>query len=436
MVLLNAVLNICFSEMTYFGVLNNSLFIVVIIYFFYFFDFKTAILFFVVSNSLLGPFMFVNFTDIGLPNVGRFDFWLSMILFIYIYNKLDLTKWVQIRNLVFVSFFIIILYFQVSYLDIYEKFDILFMFFGKMCFGFILAYLVFNDEKYKRDLPLYSVLFVMAAHLFIAIVQLKFPIYIRAGSIEAGLYILGSLYNRPLGLLESSYVFSIVTLINLLIVHVRIDDGLKRYMKFYYFLVLPLCLLSSRSTLLALLIVCLSVFYINNKRLSILFFIISITMMILNFNKEMLFIDQSNSTKFLLWFGALYNFINGNIFELLSGFGSGSSWFIADDIMSIMNLIDYQTAYDNHIDSSQVGFPIHNVIIQMYYEFGIVIGFLFTCIIIDAIRFSKDNLLIFSSIILIVINYSFHNGIFSSYLFFLMFISPTFFTKRYCNVKS
>jgi hypothetical protein len=382
--------------------------------------------FFFMLNILIGPFIFLNLYEIGIINFGRLDYLITNFVILYlILNNHKFSK----------SFFIFFIFLFLSFLFDKEffiiKLDLYYGYFSKIFLGYLFFYFWKNIDNFINNITYKLFIYVLLFHLLLSIIQFIYPLYLRTGSIEASLHIFGVLVNRPLGLFESSYVYAVNTSFLLYMIYIYNKNENKNIV-FIFLLILQLIIgfISARSALLATILYFISLFLAHRLfYIRILYVTIGVLFLLylIIFNYTIFLQDQSNSTKFLLWYLTLNDFINNStIFEILFGHGINSASMIANELPSFTSSLEFSVLYDNRIDDFPwLGFLIHNVYIQILYENGlllflfIMIGFfkIFTFIL-------KEKKFLFLNLLFFIIFFQFflHNGMYSSYIFFILFL--------------
>lgn len=382
---------------------------------------------FFVFNILLGPFILVNLDELGLVNLGRIDYFVGNIILIY---YLLIQSVYKIRRSEFVFIIVLSIFLLFGFIidpnELVYKINVFYGFYSKLSIAFFFYILISRVELISHTMVKKVVFLFVFLHLSLSIVQLFYPIYIRVGSIEAGIHIGGVLFNRPLGFFESSFVYGVHTIF-LCFVFIKLC-GRSRINDIIVFLLCLISFLSTRSALLAFLVFIFILIIRNNNNYFKTSIILITTIVVLNFsynNIEMLLIDQSNSTKLLLWYLTLKEYLfNSDFVQIIFGHGVGSSSNISLELPNFVSNLNFDTVYDNRVDLKE-GFPIHNVYVQILFEHGI---FIFLAIIIPVIKslifvIRKDTDLFLSFLILtIFFQYLLHNGMFAVYLLLLCFI--------------
>ncbi|EGR2143997.1 hypothetical protein DYS14_10870 [Vibrio parahaemolyticus] len=140
---------------------------------------------------------------------------------------------------------------------------------------------------------------------------------------------------------------------------------------------------------------------------------------------ELFLVDQSNSTKLLLWYLTLKEFFfNSTFTQLLFGHGIDSASYISLALPNFVNELSFDAVYDNRVDLRE-GFPIHNVYVQTLFEHGILVFFAVIVPVFKSIQYSlkrdTDLFLVFL-LLTIFFQYLLHNGIFAVYLYLICLI--------------
>jgi hypothetical protein len=131
-------------------------------------------------------------------------------------------------------------------------------------------------------------------------------------------------------------------------------------------------------------------------------------------------LDQSNSTKVILvwttlatWFGDFPSW------QSFLGYGTDQAALIMAEGSIFFDLANtFNANYDNRVDDG-LGFPIHNVFVQFFFEYGLVASFFALWLIlrgfnnIVAGEIDRDSTLFWC---VAVTHYTGHNGIFSPLL--------------------
>ncbi|NPU94203.1 MAG: hypothetical protein HPY82_20015 [Gammaproteobacteria bacterium] len=422
------VFNLLVSEMNFGGLAVNSAAIGILLVLFWTRDFAFVGLFFAL-NFLLGPFLIINLVDIDLPNVGRMDYFLAVLIaFFGILNRGYISK-VSLTSLSIIAGLIVWggLIKSQQVFSILEYFDTWYGILGKLSSGILLFLLLKRREVTNCENAVgQMIFFLLSAHLVVAWIQFFIPVSFRSGTIEAGLSIAGFKLNRPVGLLEASYVFGVVT-IGVWYLGYRLSNVLWR--KYYLILliaILPVALVSVRSAAIGVALFMLLFLWprVNRVVRSIVLvsgFSLGVWLAVQGMS-IIAFADQSNATKLLLWWTAIYKWISDfPSWASFFGYGSDSASYLVQgggffDIAS-----DLGANYDNRIDGEAVqeGFPIHNVFVQFFFEYGLFPTILATILMWRGFKNTAAARIELPAVFawcIVVTNFFFHNGIFSPWL--------------------
>lgn len=407
--------------MSFFGVVINTIPIFIFLSLINH-DLKHVLFLVFFLNLAIGPFFVVNLYQIDMPQVGRFDFFVFNIYATYLLYRNVFSK--NNTIILYLLFCLVVLFFEFIFdqLSLYARIDIYYGYFSRILQGIVIYFIYSESRSNFPNVVKIVTTIVILLHLFLSITQFLFPLYIRSGTAEAGLTFGGFVINRPTGLFESSFVYGVNTIF-LCFFYLRVV-GFSRFSKFVVLLLVGISLLSTRSNVLSLLI-SLFVFYFSSSKFRIsIFYLLMVSFLIFTFSNNLLIhADQSNTTKFLLWYLTFSNFVHeSTFFSLLFGHGVLSSENIASSLPDFVADLAYNVTYDNRVDDGYTSFPIHNVYLQMLYENGLSIFILFIGLILTALHKCVSYEKSFITIILIFtifVNYFLHNGLFSPFLTFL-----------------
>jgi len=426
-----AILNLSFSGMGVLGVLIN---IIALLWFGAYFIWphpKVLIGFFAVSQ-LLGPFVLFNFTDIDLETIGRFDFIIALFIgLIIILQKGSIDRYF----LFFIFMFILIMGWGLllhaeSRSNYLEFFDVWFGIAGRIAIGLVLVMLVkaiinnfngFSGQASEWVGIILLSLFIF--HIVFSYLQLLVPITLRSNSIDSGLNLFGYNFMRPVGFLEASYVYGSNTVGFWWILNLVRGGQNSRFLIFLIIIALPVSFLGTRSIALGL--VLFLILYLSgiskNLKYILLPSIIIIFLLVIPFNLIEILntVDQSNSTKILLGYQLIFTWISDfPSYESFLGYGfDQASLLAANNDFGILASL-YEASYDNRINNG-LGFPVHNVYLQLLFEYGLfsfiaVIWLIWRGLVNILLRRIDSPTAFFWCIS--VTHYAVHNGIFSPLL--------------------
>lgn len=382
---------------------------------------------FFVLNILIGPFISFNFDELKLVNLGRIDYFIGNLIIIYylfVQNRYNIKR----SHCIFIFLLSVFLFFSFVFdsSDLIVKFNEYYGFYSKLSVAFSLYLIVSNLDKITNGYVKQLLFLLVFLHLSLSIIQLFYPFYIRIGSIESGIHIGGRLFNRPLGFFESSYVYGVHTIFLCYLFIKVCGRG-----KINDLVVILLCLVSFLSTRSALLAFVVFLFFVSIRKIYsyqkyVIMFLGSLCFIyLMRSNVELFLVDQSNSTKLLLWYLTLKEFFfNSTFTQLLFGHGMDSASYISLALPNFVNELSFDAVYDNRVDLRE-GFPIHNVYVQTLFEHGILVFFAVIVPVFKSIQYSlkrdTDLFLVFL-LLTIFFQYLLHNGIFAVYLYLICLI--------------
>ena len=194
-------------------------------------------------------------------------------------------------------------------------------------------------------------------------------------------------------------------------------------MIFLIIIALPVSFLGTRSIALGL--VLFLILYLSgiskNLKYILLPSIIIIFLLVIPFNLIEILntVDQSNSTKILLGYQLIFTWISDfPSYESFLGYGfDQASLLAANNDFGILASL-YEASYDNRINNG-LGFPVHNVYLQLLFEYGLfsfiaVIWLIWRGLVNILLRRIDSPTAFFWCIS--VTHYAVHNGIFSPLL--------------------
>ncbi|NOH54516.1 hypothetical protein F0266_16365 [Vibrio coralliilyticus] len=419
--------NIYVSQMSILGALSSLIGFSLLIFTFYADDDKYILLFYVWS-WFLGPFSFVNFYELGYDSLGRLDLVFSLILSVYFIAKYKVINQNCLMLLLLVTFSMFLSLLSKEHIN--DFFDYYYSIVGSILISYILTVIIRNkfncSSLNSGDLFFYLLFFLFAVNISLAYVQLFIPgFHIKSDTIGASSWLFGVLINRPLGLLDAAFRFSLSTLILSYFVYVYIKDTYKNlFLIFCFFFVFPLVILSSKAVGLgiALYIInfcCNKVVFVKRYK-TVLLSLFSVFLLFGLYQLHLSDLDKSTGTKVLVWITIFNDLMyESNFFELLFGHGINTAQNLSENIPAfISNYAHGNILYDHEILSSDGFLMPHNIFIQTFYEFGF---FVFVALIIPTVRalivvynsrnFSFLNLIYLASFT----HFNLHNGIFSFY---------------------
>lgn len=437
-------LNITISQMNLGGLTVNSFALLILTAYILTCDIEIAALFFGL-NSLLGPFLFVNFQGLALPNLGRMDY----IVCILLIPSLLIAKGAisKFGTIIIITCAILIIWGKWSTIQRIEHgisyVDTWFGIIGKLATGAMLYYILSVKTEIKSNIKVYwLILLALVTHLLLSWLQFAFQISLRAGTLEAALSIAGFTINRPVGLLEASYVYGINTFGIWYLTWHFIEPRFRNASLALLFLVLPVSIVSTRSVSLGIMLFLLTLMWQRASNLGKSFYILALIFFSLWIFAQgamgLTLLDQSNSSKLLLWWTVLTQWVSGfpSMASFL-GYGHNSAALVAKNSVFFDLANSLGAIYDNRIDNLE-GFPLHNVYLQILFEYGLfaalIAGWLLIWGAINVFR-GKVNIVTSFMWCITVTNYSVHNGIFSPWLtaFMLLAAFPSTYERLYCR---
>jgi len=384
-------------------------------------------------NHLLGPTFFVEIEI--FPTLGRLDYLISNLVFLNLIQtrKINLTI---VLLIAFLFLSAIMNIFSLEKID-FNTISLYYSYLSKITEATILAYVITNIintnvffKKIKFTLINTVVIFLLVSFTLLSIIQLVIPISVREMQYIPPMNFFGFNVYRPSGFLGAYYVYSISLSYILVISMVLLTNNilkLNNLLKFYLLPPLLLCaIIANRSTILAFLLFFVLIL-VKKIKLNINPLIVAIVIllffMIVGFDtQKMLILDQSNNTKILLWSMAINDVLyQSDIMQIIFGHGIQSSSLLAINIEQYMSVNNLISRYDDNIYNG-VGFPVHNIFIQILYENGIIVFMMFFYIIyhgLKSVLLDKQIKFIHFLFIITLTHAFFHNAIFSSILILL-----------------
>ena len=311
-----------------------------------------------------------------------------------------------------------------------EFFDVWFGIAGRIAIGLVLVMLVkaiinnfngFSGQASEWVGIILLSLFIF--HIVFSYLQLLVPITLRSNSIDSGLNLFGYNFMRPVGFLEASYVYGSNTVGFWWILNLVRGGQNSRFLIFLIIIALPVSFLGTRSIALGL--VLFLILYLSgiskNLKYILLPSIIIIFLLVIPFNLIEILntVDQSNSTKILLGYQLIFTWISDfPSYESFLGYGfDQASLLAANHDFGILASL-YEASYDNRINNG-LGFPVHNVYLQLLFEYGLfsfiaVIWLIWRGLVNILLRRIDSPTAFFWCIS--VTHYAVHNGIFSPLL--------------------
>lgn len=425
------VVNLGISGMGLLGVAVNFLALCGLLAYF-FWPQPQVLLGFFAANAILGPFLLVNLNGIDLAVAGRLDYMVALLVGVALIFQAERVS----RPLLVFLITFSVLFLWGLLLDIEAEDDLVGFFgawyasAGRLAVGIVMFRLVVATSKpvvhgshlVARWVEL-IILTLLLMHVALSWLQLVVPVSLRTGTIDSGLNLFGFSLNRPTGLFEASYVYG-VTSIGLWWIWRCLSGGSSPRMSVVLLvLLLPVSLIATRSVALGVILFALLAWWSSLKgvrRSFVMLMVFSAFGVIgLSFLPLLAALDQSNSTKvLLLWhtlatwvaeFPSLKSFL-GYGYDQASRLAASSGFF---DLAASLS-----AAYDNRIDEG-TGFPIHNVYVQFFFEYGLLATIAVAWIIWRGLRNILlrriDSATAFFWCIAVT-HYAAHNGIFSSLL--------------------
>jgi len=414
------------------GLLTNIIVYVVIALAIFKNNLKYLLIYYLI-NHLLGPTFFVEIEI--FPTLGRLDYLISNLVFL----NIVLTRKINTTIVLLIAFL-----FLSGIINIYslEKIDLntislYYSYLSKITEATILAYIISNIietnffiKKIKYNFINTVVVFLLVSFTLLSIIQLVIPISVREVQYIPPMNFLGFNVYRPSGFLGAYYVYSISLSYILVISMVLLTNNilqLNKFMKFYLLTPLLLCAtIANRSTILAFLLffvlILVKKIKLNINPLIVAIVILLFFMIVGFYTQDMLILDQSNNTKILLWAMAINDILyQSDIMQIVFGHGVQSSSLLAINIEEYMSINNLISRYDDNIYNG-VGFPIHNIFIQILYENGIIVFMIYFYIIyygLKSILLDKQIKFIHLLFIITLTHAFFHNAIFSPILILL-----------------
>jgi hypothetical protein len=433
--------NIIISGMSISGAVSSSLGLLLIIYSFSKNNIIGILVFFLI-NGVIGPFSLINLHNYGFDTIGRLDYLFAIFLFSY---------YIFINKKINIFIFLLLLLTSATYF-LHQNFTNIV---NTLTYGYISiiveSYVIFiilknyllKKGKGDQGILLKLVIFIFIVNITLAYLQIFITgLHIRQEAHIGQTVILGFFVNRPTGLYGSAYVFSLATLFYGYIIFILLNVRRRNdFLKILYIFVFPLIFLSSSAVGLGVF----SYFFIflfftklskQTKLGLILLFIATITLIFINFHISDF--NKSTGTKLLMWWLIIQDIFNSsNLLEVLFGHGVNTSKFVSLQIPEFLDTYEHgYIFYDHEILKRDGAIYPHNIFIQIFYEFGILMFLLISIVSIRNLIFIM-NYKYFSIVnmlfIVAIVNYSFHNGIFSITLLIPLLMIA--YARKYKNYK-
>lgn len=416
------------NGMNFFGAAINYTFLLLVIASLIYGSF-TLLTIIIIANFVLGPFQLFSITIKEYENFGRLDYFLGNLCFFYFLSagvRLGVEKYLSALVSVFIISGVIGAYINGS-----VEMEAFIASAYKYMSNLVLAYVtIICLNKSNAKILVVWVSALLLAHFLLSLIQLKYALNIRAGTIPASLSVMGFELRRPAGLFENSYVYGVNTgLLIFLLFILKPNLGLG-YRCFVAALVF-MSVLATRSFFLGLVMFAYIVWVgrlLRNPLALVLLPMGTLAILILVLGLEAIFtLEQSNSTKFMIWFLVLKDMVDLNPLQLLFGSGLAESANIAGSLSEFAS--EYGAAYDNNVDKFG-SFPIHNIYLELLYDFGIL-SFLMVIFPLMTSFISLTRMYLVSKqavapeiffFCIISSNYFLHNGLFSMPFCFLLII--------------
>lgn len=386
---------------------------------------ETLVAFFA-FNAMLGPFLFVNLQEIGLPTLGRLDFASAILIGL---SPLLCHKRISRGALALCCAYIVLLAWGfamclksgdplIPFLDNWYSVA------GRLAVGVVLFRLVeMRGTPHVTRLVGLGLLVILGAHLVISWLQLLVPFGLRTGNLEAAWSLPGFTLNRPAGLYEASYVYGVSTIGFWWLWRRLAGTGFPRLSRFLLLATIPVATISTRSVGLGILLyVGLALWGSTRARwrtLISLMVAVAVAIMAFELIAQATLLDQSNLTKILLAWTTLTTWSSGfpSIRSFL-GYGYDQAGLLAASPGFFEIAQSLGAAYDNRIDEGN-GFPIHNVFIQFFFEYGLLASIACAWLLWRGLRNILDHRIEPATTFfwcVAVTHYAAHNGIFSPWL--------------------
>jgi hypothetical protein len=386
---------------------------------------------FFISNLLLGPFQIVNLSGLNFDTFGRLDYLVANVLILFfIFQKYKNISFVVVMNgLLFLS----VLY-NIDGFSHNINFSKYYGYISKLSIGYLYYHFWVNVKTYSKINVQYFLLSLLILHLIVSLIQFSYPLYLRTHGFQDTVTMLSYTLIRPVGLLSTAYTYGITTVFVLLFYYHYKGYVTSAYLRnnnlIFIIVFLIIASISTRTVFLSIAVYLLFIFFIKLKKYGkfLMFILLSvIAAYVISNYYQVVLLQQSNGTKLLLWYLTIDDFLsNSSILEILFGHGIGSSALLAEKLPQFVSEWTFPVSYDNRIDNiGKSGFPIHNIFIEMLYENGAIIFMFINYYIILSMKYvisCKDTNTYVFFLFLVLINYSLHNGIYNSFLFFIIFL--------------
>lgn len=424
-----------------FGIIANAVMLMSLAYAFHKSRAEALILFYLL-NILIGPFIFVDMSFAGLNYISRFDMFVTYVISIILLRSRDFMEIITKKSnllLVFLLSFIgvidLLLEFNLDKIDKY---------YGTMSYivqAVVITYLFKKIYHARINLPAAIpriMLLFLFLHLAISFIQLFIPIPIRSNYEYSSMFISGIEVRRPSGLLGTAFVYGPVTLMLFLYCYIVVSEYWKIILRKLLPLIVIICSISSRTVALGTVCYCfLLLFSRSNKIIKFILvtvFTLSVALTFVFALSGLLMLgDQSNNTKILLTYLTIQEYLfNSSFYQKVFGHGLDSSSYIANQIPEFLGSLFLNVSYDNRIDNEDQ-FLIHNVYLQILYEFGIVLFAVYIYPIIKSFKIvinTNKAKMINYIFVVIAVNYFLHNGLFHPFILISALLVQQFSIKK------
>lgn len=159
-------------------------------------------------------------------------------------------------------------------------------------------------------------------------------------------------------------------------------------------------------------------------KLMVSFLFLIITILMISSTQIISNLDASNALKFFMWYTIILDQLNNfNIIKFLFGHGSDTTYAFLGNFNFEELALFYQI--ENWDIVIEEGFYPHNIFIQLFYEYGFISFAIIIILVLKylfAFFFSKKFVFEYVLLFLMILNYSFHNGLFGITWLFLFLI--------------
>lgn len=423
-----------------FGIIANAIMLMSLAYAFHKSRTEALILFYLL-NTLIGPFVFVDMSSAGLNYISRFDMFITYIISLLIIRSQEFMEVITKKS-------ILLLVFLLAFIGIIDllldfNFDKIDKYYGIMSYIFqaiVITYLLKKIYFIRNSLPAIIpkiMLLILFLHLAISFLQLFIMIPIRSNYEYSAIFISGLEVRRPSGLLGTAFVYGPVTLMLFLYCYIAANEYWKTILRRLLPVIVIISAISTRTVAIGTIFYCIMLLFSRSSKFIrfaiVLILILSFSMAFRLDIAGLLTLDQSSNTKVLLTYLTIKEYLfNSSFYQIIFGHGLDSSSYIANQIPEFLDSLFLNVSYDNNIDNKEQ-FLIHNVYLQILYEFGIVLFAVYSYAIIKSFKIvinANKAKMINYIFVVISVNYLLHNGLFHPFILISALLVQQFSIKK------